>query len=124
MPRDGNASPTDGRFPKAERLRTSAEFSQVLQEGRWVSTPYFVVYYLPARTRRVGVAASRRFPNKPRRNRARRRLRELYRLHKTWFSPGWYVLMARPPILEARWQELVQTLKEALARLFPASSSG
>lgn len=121
MPRDGNASPTDGRFPKHERLRTAAEFQRVLQGGQWVSTPYFVVYYLPADTRRVGVAAIRKFPNKPRRNRAKRRLRELYRLHKSWFRPGWYVLMARPSILEARWEELVEALRAALDRLFLAS---
>lgn len=82
-----------------------------------------MVYYRKADTRRVGVAASRKFPNKPRRNRAKRRLRELYRLHKSWFPPGWYVLMARPAILEAPWPELVEALRDALARLSPPSSS-
>ncbi|MCF6192429.1 MAG: ribonuclease P protein component [Candidatus Hydrothermae bacterium] len=125
MRKGGNVSPTEARhtFPRAERLRSSAAFQEVIQQGRWVSTPTVIVYHLPHEERRVGVAAVRRLPHRPAKNRVRRRLRELYRLHKSWFPPGWYVLIGRERAKDCPWDDLVRDLRTALQRLFPPSSS-
>ena len=90
-PRAANASPLtslseDTRlkpraFRPAARLRARAEFVQVQQGGRRVSGRYVTLIALP-NTRgsdRLGIVASKRVGNAVVRNRAKRRLREIFR---------------------------------------------
>jgi ribonuclease P protein component len=62
---------------------------------------------------RVGVVASRKVGGAVQRNRARRRLRELYRRNRHRLS-GKYdvVLVARRDLVKARWGELVEEFVE------------
>ncbi len=56
---------------------------------------------------RVGITTGKKLGNAVVRNRARRRLREVYRLHETQFSRGWdIVVVARHACLEADFREL------------------
>ena len=79
MPFNGNS------FPKNEKLKTETEFQKVYQ-GKRVFGRLFIVYYiLPDHEtgKKVGFAVSKKV-NKlaVKRNKLKRRLRELYRLNK------------------------------------------
>ena len=58
-------------------------------------------------TNRVGVTVSKKLGGAVVRNRVRRRLREVYRLHEMQFSPGWdIVVVARSRCVNADFQKL------------------
>ncbi len=58
-------------------------------------------------TNRVGVTVSKKLGHAVVRNRVRRRLREIYRLNETLFSPGWdIVVVARSRCINAPFGKL------------------
>ncbi len=70
---------------------------------------YLVLYARKNRsaTNRVGVTVSKKLGCAVVRNRIRRRLREVYRLHEDRFLPGWdIVVVARSRCLEAEFSKL------------------
>ena len=68
-------------FPSASRLLTRAEFDAVQREGRRVSARFVTLVAKPAAgaSDRLGIIASRKIGNAVVRNRAKRRLRHLFR---------------------------------------------
>jgi len=89
------------RFPAAERLRTDREFREVVRKGERVSTPHYTVYRdsLGGELRQVGVSAGKRAGGAVARNRAKRLLREFYRLHRGAFPSGTRtaIVVRKPP---------------------------
>ena len=72
---------------------------------------YLVLYARRNRmnTNRVGVTVSKKLGHAVVRNRVRRRLREVYRLNETRFSPGWdIVVVARSRCITADFGKLTQ----------------
>lgn len=72
------------RFRSTVRLKTRPEFLTVQEQGRRVATKYVTVLGI-ANNRpcdRLGLIASRKFGNAVARNRAKRRLREVFRRHE------------------------------------------
>ena len=70
---------------------------------------YLVLYARTNRTctNRVGVTVSKKLGGAVVRNRVRRRLREVYRLHEQQFSPGWdIVVVARSRCIRADFGKL------------------
>ena len=69
------------RFGPAVRLRSRNEFQIVQQQGRRVSTRFVILLGHPNTLGRdrLGIIASRRFGASVARNRAKRRLREVFR---------------------------------------------
>ena len=70
---------------------------------------YLVLYARRNRTatNRVGVTVSKKLGGAVVRNRVRRRLREVYRLHEERFSPGWdIVVVARSRCIGADFGKL------------------
>ena len=56
---------------------------------------------------RIGITVSKKLGHAVVRNRIRRRLREVYRLHESAFSPGWdIVVVARSRCVEATFDSL------------------
>jgi ribonuclease P protein component len=57
--------------------------------------PYLVLYARKNRTgiNRVGITVSKKLGKAHIRNRIRRRLREVYRLHEDQFLPGWDIVL-------------------------------
>ena len=71
---------------------------------------YLVLYARPNRTatNRVGLTTGKKLGKAVVRNRVRRRLREIYRLHEDRFSPGWdIVVVARSRCIKASFQDIV-----------------
>ena len=69
------------KYPRSVRLRSRREFVPVQEQGRRVSTKYLTVLgrVAPGPSDRLGVIASRKFGDAVQRNRAKRRLREVFR---------------------------------------------
>lgn len=70
---------------------------------------YLVLYARRNRTdgNRVGITVSKKLGHAVVRNRVRRRLREVYRLHEEQFKPGWdIVVVARSRCINADFEKL------------------
>ena len=71
---------------------------------------YLVLYARKNRTatNRVGITVSKKLGHAVVRNRVRRRLREVYRLHESQFQPGWdIVVVARSRCIKAPFRDIV-----------------
>ncbi|MGE5752062.1 MAG: ribonuclease P protein component [Deltaproteobacteria bacterium] len=77
------------RFLRDERLRTDREYREVVRKGERTATPHFTVYrdFLGGSRGKVGISVGKRAGRAVVRNRIKRVLREMVRLHKCAF-PG------------------------------------
>jgi ribonuclease P protein component len=77
------------RFKAGDRLRKRAEFSRVQQQGRRVAGRFVTLLILAndGTVPRLGLIASRKLGPAVARNRAKRRLRELFRRHRDALGP-------------------------------------
>ena len=98
------------RFPRASRLSRAAEFKLVKQAGKSWTGRHLVLGVLAQEdeTRaRVGIVTTRKVGMAVVRNRIRRRIREVFRLHQFDLISGvWLVTVARPSGARASFQEL------------------
>jgi ribonuclease P protein component len=115
-------------LPKRERLKRGSQFRHAYEHGRKFIGKLFVLYVVdgpPERpmatgraSRAVGVVTSRKVGNAVTRNRARRLLREAYRLNKQKLNDNLQMVMvARSAINGKRRQEV----EAELLRLFRAA---
>ena len=80
-----------------------------LYHTQGLANGYLVLYARKNRTEqnRVGVTVSKKLGKAVVRNRVRRRLREVYRLHEEQFAPGWdIVVVARSRCIGADFGKL------------------
>ncbi|MGH9449493.1 MAG: ribonuclease P protein component [Terriglobia bacterium] len=105
-------------FPKSLRLLRRPEYRRVYEEGRRGSARACTIFYRSngLSQTRLGITAPKALGNAVRRNRIRRRLREVFRLNRAAIPPGWdIVLNPRASVANIPFPALV---KEIL-RLFP-----
>ena len=114
-------------FPKESRLLRRGEFRQVYEEGQRRSAPLCAIFFRPngLSWTRLGITAPVRLGSAVVRNRAKRRLREIFRRHRAAIPAGWdIVLNPRPAVVKVPFS----TLLREILRLFPnqaaPSSSG
>ena len=106
-----------------ETLKKNHEFRRLYAKGKSSVTPYLVVYAGKGRRRqqqlnRVGFTVSAKLGGAVTRNRIRRRLRELYRLHETEFRAGAeLVVVARSRAAGAQWRQLERAFLSACRKL-------
>ena len=108
-----------GRFPRRERLTTSADFQALFQRGRRIDRPALIVLWREAtEPTRAGFAVSRQLKNAVQRNRARRRLREAYRASRE-AAPARVslVIVGRPAVLTEPFAALTSQLRGALTAI-------
>lgn len=95
-------------------------FRRMYHKGKSAVTPCFVVYCLKNKKglSRLGVTVSTKLGHAVVRNRARRRLRELYRLNKADMVPGYdVILVARSRCVEGDFARMMRQYREALSSL-------
>jgi ribonuclease P protein component len=82
-------------FPRAFRLVRRAEYDAVYREGRRRSSREFTLFLRPngLDSSRFGWSIKKALGNAVRRNRIRRRLREIVRLHRQEIAPGWDIVI-------------------------------
>jgi ribonuclease P protein component len=113
-PRAGQVMPDEKReryrFSRASRLSRTAEFKLVKQAGKSWTGRHLVLGVLaqPETTRaRVGIVTTRKVGMAVVRNRIRRRIREVFRLHQFDLVSGvWLVTIARPSAATASFRDL------------------
>lgn len=102
------------RYPRTARLLRSGEFERVYREGRRRSSKQFTVYARacsPEQPSRFGASVKRALGTAVVRNRIRRRIREIVRLHRGELPAGWDVVIhPRAPVAEAEFRELSEEL--------------
>lgn len=105
---------------RAYTLKENHEFRRVYRQGESAVSGVMVVYCRKNKLGRcrLGITASTKIGKAVTRNRARRRLREVYRLHRDKLSGGWdIILVARGRTATAGWRELNDTFLRLCRRL-------
>ena len=103
-----------------DTLKKNHEFRRLYAKGQSAVTPYLVVYARKTKrkTNRIGFTVSTKLGKAVTRNRVRRRLREIYRLHEGEFLPGAeIVIVARVRSVDAGYRQLDRALLTACRKL-------
>lgn len=90
-------------------LKFNHVFRRLYNRGESCANRYLVVYCRRNGTKRnrVGLTVGAKLGHAVQRNRLRRRLREIYRLHETQFARGYdIVVVARSAAMQASYRQL------------------
>ena len=101
-------------------VKENHEFRRIYRKGRSAVSPCMVVYCQKNRQgrSRLGVTVSTKLGKAVVRNRVRRRLREIYRLHREEMKPGYDVIVvARVRAAHTAYQRLEQAYLAAMKQL-------
>ena len=101
-------------------LKQNYEFRRLYSKGKSAVCPYFVVYCRKTGrpVSRLGITTGVKLGNAVKRNRARRRIRELYRTHEEQILPGFdVVIVARTRVIYGRHSELERSFRQLVKKL-------
>lgn len=101
-------------------LKLNHVFRRLYRRGNSAAGRYVVLYCRRngMSENRVGITVSRKLGNAVTRNRVRRRLREVYRIHETQFLPGFdLVVVARTRSVGAPFAQLEHSYLAAAQKL-------
>ena len=110
-----------------DTLKLNYEFHRLYSKGKSAVTPYLVVYARKSRRpgNRIGFTVSNKLGHAVVRNRIRRRLREIYRLHEEEFLRGTdLVIVARGRAVGASYRQLENAVLSACRKLEVLSERG
>jgi ribonuclease P protein component len=114
----------DRRFRRHQHIRQRAEFQAVYDQGRKHQGRHMLVFALAreGQPARLGIAATRKLGMAVERNRAKRRVRELFRHHPA--PPGFdIVIVPRRSLIDAPYTSLEAEYVATLARVRSGRSS-
>jgi ribonuclease P protein component len=104
---------------KDKRIKYGRDFKRIRELGSRLSVGSLILNWLEtpdAKTSRVGVVVSRKIGGAVKRNRVRRLLREVFRLHQHELCrPVDIVLIAKPSIAEKNFRQIESEYLNALA---------
>ena len=101
-------------------LKQNHEFRRLYGKGKSAVSPYFVIYCRKTGRpySRLGITTGVKLGNAVKRNRARRRIRELYRTHEGELLPGYdIVIVARARVIYGRYGELERSFARLAKKL-------
>ena len=101
-------------------LKQNHEFRRLYNRGKSAVSPYFVIYCRKTGRpeNRLGITAGVKLGNAVKRNRARRRIRELYRTHEADLVVGYdVVVVARARVIYGRYSELARSFDQQMKKL-------
>ena len=101
-------------------LKQNHEFRRLYNRGKSAVSPYFVIYCRKTGRpiNRLGLTTGVKLGNAVKRNRARRRIRELYRTHEWGILTGYdIVIVARTRVIYAQHIELVRSFDRQMKKL-------
>jgi ribonuclease P protein component len=107
-------------FPRACRLVRRGEYDAVYRNGRRKSSREFTIFFRPngLTISRFGWSIKKTLGNAVRRNRIRRRLREIVRTHRQEIAPGWdIVIHPRSSVGTASFSALAAELLKLIPQL-------
>ena len=121
MPGDSTASL---RFPRSSRVKQQRDFARARAQGNRVVSGCLIANVLPRAgvSSRLGVVTSSKIGNAVVRNRARRLMRETFRLHQhelAWAMD--LVLVARPSIVGKKLADVEHDFLRVLRQAAPPS---
>jgi ribonuclease P protein component len=123
--KDGGVNPEGAAldFPRSSRILRSADFRLIYDHGFRVSGPLFAAF---CRARegdaielgaRLGLTVPRAVGKAVIRNRIKRRLREVFRLHRAKIAPKWdIVLNPRRAALEAEFGQIEREMGRVIEK--------
>ena len=101
-------------------LKQNHEFRRLYSKGRNAALPYFAVYCRKTGRpySRLGLTTGVKLGNAVKRNRVRRRMRELYRTNESKLRPGYDIVMvARTRAIFARYSDLESSFLRLMKKL-------
>lgn len=101
-------------------LKQNHEFRLLYSKGKSAVSPYFAVYCRKTNrpVSRLGITTGVKLGNAVKRNRARRRIRELYRTNEHRLLPGYdVVVVARARVIYGRYPELERSFLQLMRKL-------
>lgn len=101
-------------------LKQNHEFRRLYNKGKSAVSPYFVIYCRKnyREMSRLGITTGVKLGNAVKRNRVRRRIRELYRTNEHSIRCGYdIVVVARTRAIYSRYADLEQTFRKMLKKL-------
>ena len=104
---------------KKNVLRRKNDFSNIYKKGKSVGDRYVVVFYRPNHLTysRKAFLASKKVGNSVKRNRARRLMKESYRLSDLKIPEGYdLIFLARSTIINATCADVKKSLESAIRR--------
>ena len=105
---------------KPQTLTLNKEFKHAYYQGKSKATPFFVCYMVRGQAGKVryGITTSKKIGNAVKRNRARRRIRELYRTNEARLAPGYdIVVVARTRVIYGRYRDLERSFLQLMRKL-------
>ena len=111
--------PGEHKFPRREHLTHTREFQHAYAEGgKWVGGA-FVCYAIrqPGQGRKLGCTVSRKVGGAVARNRVKRYLREVYRVHRCKLPDDvHFVFIARPAAAALNYHECAAAIRQLLEK--------
>ena len=113
--------------PKSSRILRTAEFRTVYDNGIRLSGPLFVAFCLaskgPGRTSaRLGLTVPRAVGKAVVRNRIKRRIREMFRLHRAEIGIQWDVVInPRKTVATVPWEQVERAFRKVIEKCAPSS---
>lgn len=101
-------------------VKENYEFRRIYRKGKSVVTPFVVIYCQKnyKGCSRLGVTVSKKLGHAVVRNKAKRRLREIYRLNKDKMLPGYdVILVARGRIVDAPFKKIEKSYLRAISEM-------
>ena len=94
-------------------LRKNSEFKSVYEHGKSIANRQLVMYIHPngRAENRLGISVSKKVGNSVVRHRAKRMVKEIYRLSEDSYATGYdLVVVVRSAFLECNYQEMTKSL--------------